>query len=381
MEPSIMSDTGEGKRRGGALRARAARIAASAVLTAIFVSGCDSGPREPPASMAAPPAPPPGAAPAKTSDGAARARRPGAPRIVAIGDVHGDLAATRAALRIAGAIGPEGSGEDRWIGGSLVVVQTGDQLDRGDQERAIIDMLERLAEQAKQAGGALYVLNGNHEIMNVAGDFRYVTPGGFKEFEGLSGMPLSDPRVAELPAHARARAAAFLPGAPYAKKLAKRDVIAVVGDTVFVHGGLLPEHVRYGVDRINDETRAWLNGEAKSAPSIVTSEEAPVWSRLFGVPSVDARGCEVLRKVLADVGAKRLVIGHTVQNGGISSACDGKVWRIDVGLAAHYGGRAEVLEIAGDQVRALTQASVSGAPDATRAPSSSAAPKSSADSH
>lgn len=54
---------------------------------------------------------------------------PAAPRIVAFSDVHGDIEAARAALRLAGAI----DDEDRWIGGDLVVVQTGDQLDRGDE--------------------------------------------------------------------------------------------------------------------------------------------------------------------------------------------------------------------------------------------------------
>jgi len=55
-------------------------------------------------------------------------------RIVAFGDVHGDFEAARGALRLAGAIDEL----DRWIGGDLIVVQTGDQLDRGDQEQAIL---------------------------------------------------------------------------------------------------------------------------------------------------------------------------------------------------------------------------------------------------
>jgi len=93
--------------------------------------------------------------------------------IVAIGDVHGDLDATRSALRLAGAI----DAEDRWIGGQLVVVQTGDQLDRGDEERAILDLFDRLRSQAAAAGGAFHALLGNHELMNAKGDLRYVTDG------------------------------------------------------------------------------------------------------------------------------------------------------------------------------------------------------------
>ncbi|NUQ72625.1 MAG: metallophosphoesterase [Polyangiaceae bacterium] len=339
-------------------------IATFLSLAAAALLACDSGPREPPAGAS----PPPPAAPAKTSDGAAKSRLPGAPRIVAIGDVHGDLAATRAALRLAGAIDES----DRWSGGSLVVVQVGDQLDRGDSERAILDLFDRLTDDAKKAGGAFHVLNGNHEIMNVAFDFRYVTEAGFHDFEGLSGMPLSDPRLTELPPRARARAAAFLPGAPYAKLLAKRDVALILGDTVFVHGGLLPQHVRYGLDRMNAETKAWMSGEAKSPPNIVMGDDAPIWTRIYSGESTSAKQCETLKQTLDALSVKRLVVGHTVQKSGITSACDGKVWRIDVGLAAYYGGNVEVLEIAGGDVRPLKKSEGAAAP--TSASAGSAAP-------
>ncbi len=48
-----------------------------------------------------------------------------------------------------------------------------------------------------------------------------------------------------------------------------------------------------------------------------------------------------------------MVMGHTIQAGGIASACEGLAWRIDVGMAAHYGGPVEVLEIVGNSVRVL----------------------------
>lgn len=58
-----------------------------------------------------------------------------------------------------------------------VLLQVGDILDRGDQELKLLYMLERLQRQAAAAGGALWVLNGNHETMNVGGNFRYATQG------------------------------------------------------------------------------------------------------------------------------------------------------------------------------------------------------------
>jgi hypothetical protein len=281
------------------------------------------------------------------------ARFPAAERLVAIGDVHGDLAATRRALRLAGAI----DGDDQWVGGSLVVVQTGDQLDRGDDERAILDLFERLRAQAQAAGGAFHALNGNHELMNVAGDLRYVTPQGFADFEGV-GEPLADhAELARLPPHARARAAAFLPGGPYARVLAQRNTVVMVGPSVFVHGGVLPQHVPRGVDdleRLNADVRQWLMGgdDGGTVERLVMADDGVVWTRVYA--SDDAQACALLGEALGRLEAQRMVVGHTVQKSGITSGCDGKVWRIDVGLAAHYGGRTEVLLIEGDRVAPLS---------------------------
>ena len=58
----------------------------------------------------------------------------------------------------------------------------GDQLDRGNQEIEILYFLERLEREAAAAGGALHVLLGNHETMNVGGRFTYATPGAMAEF-------------------------------------------------------------------------------------------------------------------------------------------------------------------------------------------------------
>lgn len=294
-------------------------------------------------------------------------RMPAPARLVAVGDLHGDLEATRKTLRLAGAI----DGKDHWVGGPLVLVQTGDQLDRGDGERAILEMLERLEGEAKAAGGAVVVLNGNHEVMNVDLDFRYVTEGGFKDFAGVPGARLDDPRVTALPEAARARGAAFVPGGPWAKRLARRSTIAIIGDTVFVHGGVLPKHVQYGLSRMNREVSAWMAGEAPAAPAIVKSEDGPIWTRRYSA-APDRGDCAVLEEALAAMGAKRMVVGHTVQREGITSACNEKVWRIDVGLSHTYGGKPAALEVRGDAVRALTEAAP--APEASGASSAGASP-------
>ncbi len=92
--------------------------------------------------------------------------------------MHGDIDKARQALKVAAVIDES----DNWIGGKTVVVQVGDQLDRGDDEIALLLLLERLRHQASVAGGALHVINGNHETLNVYGRFRYATKGGFRDF-------------------------------------------------------------------------------------------------------------------------------------------------------------------------------------------------------
>jgi hypothetical protein len=275
-------------------------------------------------------------------------RYPPAQRIVAIGDLHGDLAATRTALRLAGAIDEN----DQWIGDTMAVVQTGDQLDRGDDEFEILDLLDALTVQAQAAGGAVHVLNGNHELMNVKQDLRYVTLGGFLDFlpTPVADPETVDPQVVVDAVHERLKACR--PGKPFALRLLNRNVITIVGDTVFVHGGVLPHVVDYGIERLNQETRAWIRKDRQYPPDILLATDGPVWSRHYS-DDPDEEDCRVLDETLDSLGARRMVVGHTVSREGISPACGEMVWRVDVGMAEHYGGTPAVLELQNGEARVI----------------------------
>ena len=268
-------------------------------------------------------------------------------RIVAIGDVHGDLSATGAALRLAGAI----DSLDTWIGGEMIVVQTGDVLDRGDEEEAIFNLLAELREQAEAAGGAIHVLNGNHELMNAYLDYRYVTDGGWVDFENVTEVVAVDSFLASLEPHQRARAQALRPGGEFALRLAEQNTFLIVGQTLFTHGGVLPEHVDFGLEWMNGQVRSWLRGEIEQ-PEWIRGDLSPVWNRLYS-DAPNRAACDTLSMVLAGLDVQRIVVGHTIQDAGITSYCGGRVWCIDVGMAEHYGGSPEVLEIQGDVVRGL----------------------------
>jgi hypothetical protein len=309
---------------------------------------------------------------------------PAPSRLVAIGDLHGDLPKSLAALRLAGILPPASSpASTSWSAGPTLAVQLGDILDRGGDELRLLYFLRRLSISAAAQGGAFLPILGNHEVMNVCGDFRFVTPQGLHEFSswagwyraGLAikrrcggleppknpflGVPKTYPGIRrEFWDGIRSRVAALRPDGPISRRfLADLPTVLVVGDSVFVHGGLLEANVEYGLERINAEVSDWIRGEHNArAPEYVCGRDAVVWLRRFSEGfNCD---CERLQGVLGMIpGAKRMVMGHTIQSEGITAVCGAQAVRVDVGLSKGCGnGLPEVLEIngGGSQVRVIT---------------------------
>eukprot|EP00892_Ulva_mutabilis_P010785 jgi/Ulvmu1/8079/UM004_0316.1 len=319
----------------------------------------------------------PAACPPRSADLAPKklqARFPAAKRLVAFGDVHGDLAQMKSAFMAAGVVDKN----LRWCGGKTVAVQVGDILDRGDNEVQLMYILERLQREASRAGGALHVLNGNHETMNIAADCRYATAGGTAGFAdwmqrqqagcelkkkcgcaaGWSAVPKSaviPPRYMPLDPRATgkafARASAVQPGSAFTRRFfAEHPMVLQVGSTVFVHGGLHPEHVHIGVDKLNAMSQDWMEGKPMEKPWFLKGRDAVVWSRSYSHPEERACNCDMLQQTLEDVGARRMVVGHTIQAAGINGACDNQVLRVDVGMSRGCGGgMPQALEILDDQ--------------------------------
>ncbi|KAF0896126.1 hypothetical protein E2562_019624 [Oryza meyeriana var. granulata] len=319
---------------------------------------------------------------------------PSPTRLVAIGDLHGDLPKSLSALRLAGLVPPrpssKGAADDSpstsWSAGPTLAVQLGDILDRGGDEIRLLYLIRRLGLSAAEEGGALLPILGNHEVMNVSGDFRFATPQGLKEFSawagwyrsGLAikrrcggldpppknpflGVPKSFPGVRpEFWDGIRSRLAALRPDGPIARRfLADLPTVLVVGDSVFVHGGLLEANVEYGLERINAEVSEWIRGGRGAnavAPEFVRGRDAVVWLRRFS-DGVNC-DCQRLEGVLGMIpGAKRMIMGHTIQTEGINAVCGAQAVRVDVGLSRGCGnGLPEVLEIngGGKDVRVIT---------------------------
>lgn len=290
--------------------------------------------------------------PPRTSKGNAKQSVPPPPttyftakgRIVAIGDIHGDIEKAIAALEVAGVLTLDDDGLPVWRGGNTVAVQLGDVLDRGDTEIGVVMLLRELDRQARAEGGALFMLNGNHESLNVCGDFRYATPGGIREAAVAAGLTGSD--LEEASQRLKARSKMYRPGGQMAVELSKNPTVLIVNNTVFAHGGVTPTHVKYGLERLNLEVAAWMRGDRgpdgeKAPPPFLAMGDAGsvMWNRQYGKerfvnPYERYSSCKTLQDTLNMLDAQHLVVGHTIQMSGANCECNGKVWRMDVGMSS-----------------------------------------------
>lgn len=263
------------------------------------------------------------AQPAAEPAPAAPALPDGRKRTVAIGDLHADLPAALSVLRLAGLVDESGA----WAGGDATFVQTGDLTDRGPDSLEVIELMDRLQREAEAAGGQVVSLLGNHEVMNLTGDLRYVSPGDVADFGS-----------------AEARAAAFAPAGPLGASLLARDAVALVGDTVFVHGGVSARTAEDAgsVGALAAQVRAALSG---TGPAGVLGPEGPLWYRGY-LQAPEPVACEELGRALSVLGAERMVVGHTTQRSGkIAVRCEGRLLGIDTGISSHYGGNFAAVEL------------------------------------
>ncbi len=308
--------------------------------------------------------------------------------IIAIGDLHGDLAVTIKTLKLAGVIPmntPHYFDELKdvenieWIGGNTHVVQVGDQIDRcrpnswyrdicnddstykdEGSDLKIMELLDKLDEKAKFQNGAVISILGNHEVMNCVGDFRYVSPKEFEEFGTFFKVKKTNTPNRIFPYGYKERKQAFSPGGMIARKFASnRNSIVQVGNWLFVHGGITPKISNtYTLDEINEGISRWLLGRRdRKTKDIFESlydddDHGIFWTREFGDLDnwEDERSTKLFNKTLDCINKKNdrqmedicegMVMGHTPQYmcmKGINSSCNDKLWRVDVGASKAFG--------------------------------------------
>jgi hypothetical protein len=207
-----------------------------------------------------------------------------APRIVAVGDVHGDVAGFKEILVEAGVLDAAGA----WVGGETVLVQVGDLIDRGPSMRGTLDFVMALEQAAVKHGGRVVSLLGNHEVMNMTGDLRYVAAANYAEFadagstkrradawiqvrdlrkrrarqlgqpEPPSGRQARELWLEKHPLGLLEQRKAFGPGGKYGRWLRARPAIFLAQGTAFLHGGLSPALEGTSLEQIDRRVHADL---------------------------------------------------------------------------------------------------------------------------
>jgi hypothetical protein len=303
-------------------------------------------------------------------------------RIVAVGDLHGDYDQLLTVLRDAALVDKDLA----WTGGRANLVQTGDRIDRGPGSRKIMDLLMRLEKEARKAGGAVHCLIGNHEAMNVLGDFRYVIPEEFAAFVTPDSKGTSDalfarfleetrsekkrpPTDAELlswrqehpPGYAEYKLA-FSPKGDYGSWIVRQNAIIRIGDTLFLHGGLSKKYGDFSLGDINERVRQELRDADPKAALMSRDPDGPLWFR--GLAQGDQALAGDLDEVLRRTGCKRMVVGHTPTEGVILPRYDGRLIQIDVGLAKVFGGPPAALVLENGRPSALHRGRLVPLPEA-----------------
>ena len=201
---------------------------------------------------------------------------PDVERIVAVGDVHGAYDGLIATLQGAGVI------DDKlaWSGGKTHLVFTGDLLDRGAKSRDVMDLVMRPEKEALRDGGRVHLVLGNHEVMNLTGDLRYVANAEYiafldmekrkerrrwyKRFKNGTPEDMDESTVLsqfnkKAPPGFFGHRRAFRHDGIYGKWLLEKPFIVVVNETAFVHGGLPAFVAEYGLEGPNVTLKQHLN--------------------------------------------------------------------------------------------------------------------------
>lgn len=258
------------------------------------------------------------------------------PRVVAIGDLHGDVRALGAIMCACGLVDEEGA----WSGGDAHVVLMGDLLG-GPRSRLLLGAIMRLEREAMRAGGRIHTLLGNHDVLPIAGRLGKMS----KKERATYG---------ESDFHA----------GPLAEWIRGRPTMLKIGDSLFVHAGV----DRWALDtdpaEINAGVRAWIayhQGVSEKPPKKtrwMIEEDGPLFTRAFRAKAEGKDGPprKVLRAILERLGATRVVLGHSPTKGaGIlleHPHYGASVVLVDTEISDDESGKLAALEIRADALSA-----------------------------
>lgn len=191
---------------------------------------------------------------------------------------------------------------NRWIFGSGHLVLNGDMVDRGLNVTECLWFIYHLEQEAVKYGGYVHFILGNHEIMNMNDDLRYVRN---KYFENCK---LIKEDYKDL----------YKPNTELGRWLETKNIIEKIGPYLFLHGGISPglDSLNLPIEEINRAAREYYfkSKEAKNnsdpkANIIFSGKTSPFWYRGYvsGTTTEDE-----LNTTLNNFKINKIIVGHTI---------------------------------------------------------------------
>jgi len=247
-------------------------------------------------------------------------------KLLVLSDIEGEFEAFRA-LMIANKVMDVNY---NWIFGKAHVVICGDLFDRGRDVIPYLWLLYRLEADAIEKGGFLHVLLGNHDVMNMAGDLRYLA-SKYPASAQLFGVAYGD-LIGER--------------TEIGKWLRSKNAVEKIGNRLFLHAGISPEinAADLTLAELNKRCRAFYGMSTKQLNdegTLLMSSKGPFWFRgYFGENNV---AVSTVDSTLKKFGAKQIFVGHTITKQNIAAYYNFKVIGVDVDQ--HRGNRKAALFI------------------------------------
>ena len=259
-------------------------------------------------------------------------------KLLALADIEGNFEAFATTLKGNNVINENLD----WTFGNGHLVLVGDFFDRGNNVTEVLWLIYELERQAKEQGGMVHFIIGNHEEMNLRGDSRYVEEKYFEVARAFNTKYHS----------------LFATNTELGKWLRSKNVIERIGQTLYVHGGFSPEMAssHMSLKEINKIARAnfgkpaWKVEEKGGMAKRIFGDKGPMWYRGYFTGTLEAN--ELIR-VLNIYKATKVVVGHTIVPN-VSSIFDGRVIAVDVKhCTALQDGTSNALLVENDEFYAV----------------------------
>lgn len=258
----------------------------------------------------------------------------GVSRFMALSDIHGDFDPFINLLRNAGVM----DRSDGWAWGDGHLVINGDVFDRGADVTECLWLIYRLQQEAAMQGGAVHYLLGNHELMVIRGDLRYIHDSYIKGITGHTGIDYDE---------------LFGPCMELGRWLRTLPAAVRIDSTLFVHGGIPPGSI---MEPIPLEEMNSLAGSGLDLSSVELKFSEPLKRLYGGLGPFWYRGYhygiqgyypEATRQEVEDIldfyDVRHIVVGHSERDS-LTALYDGSIFAIDVPVDELEGQQALLFE-------------------------------------